>query len=372
MNTVDATLHRPAPPGDRGGAPERTFWLFLPVIVVLLAGLFSASFVVLPYYAMAPGGATGVEDLVTVGEGVRTYDPKGEVFLATVSLRRITALEAVIGWLDPATDILPEEEVVPPSVKPSDFREFNLAQMDNSKLTAQIVALRYLGYDVTESGTGALVIGVVEGTPADGVIEPGDVIVAVDGEPVEVLSDAVDLLGAHAPGDAVRLSVRRASVDDTGTVEEVEVTLSHQQEDPSAPLLGVRMQTDDVEYDFPFDVKINSDRIGGPSAGLAYTLELIDVLTPGELTGGRKVAATGTIGDGGIVGLVGGVAQKAVAVDRAGADLFLVPRGEEVAARKLVGGDLDVVPVDDLEDALTALSKIGGNGLALGTDAGTS
>jgi len=134
---------------------------------------------------------------------------------------------------------------------------------------------------------------------------------------------------------------------------------------PGRGYLGVLLSTKDLSFDFPFDVELRSEQIGGPSAGLAFTLEVLDVLTPGELTGGKKVAATGTIELDGSVGEVGGVAQKTIAVRNAGASLFLVPRAEYAEAKRFAGKKLDVQVVDTLQDALRVLSTVGGNGLAL-------
>jgi PDZ domain-containing protein len=125
--------------------------------------------------------------------------------------------------------------------------------------------------------------------------------------------------------------------------------------------LGVQLGTKNHSFDYPFEVKIETDRVGGPSAGLAFTLALIDELTPGELTGGRNVAVTGTIDVDGTVGDVGGVVQKTAAVRRAHATLFLVPPGEYPEARKHAGKHLKVVQVTTLTDALAALRANGGD-----------
>jgi PDZ domain-containing protein len=145
----------------------------------------------------------------------------------------------------------------------------------------------------------------------------------------------------------------------------VPVTFAARPDDEQRAYLGVGLTTKDLRFDFPFEVDVQSERIGGPSAGLAFTLEVIDQLTPGELTGGRNVATTGTIELDGSVGEVGGVAQKTMAVRESGADLFIVPSGELETARRFAGDDLHVVAADTLDEALAALAEVGGNGLAL-------
>ena len=181
-------------------------------------------------------------------------------------------------------------------------------------------------------------------------------IVAVNGEPVHLDSDLGPILAEFQPGDEVTLTVERpvsGSADVGGTQEYDTLTLLvtlAAREDGSA-LIGISPGTrDDVEFDFPIDVDIDSGSVGGPSAGLAFTLGVIDALTPGELTGGQKIATTGTIRLDGTVGPVGGVKQKTVTVERAGATLFLVPAEEADAARAAAGedSDLEIVPVEDV------------------------
>jgi Lon-like protease len=365
VNTVDPMVSGPLGPPeqsdqpDQGSRPRRRRWLWAIPAALVVAALVSAALVTIPYYAIAPGSALSVTGLVTVTDGP-SHPPQGEVFLTTVSLRRITVLEGVQAWLDSSIEVRPEREILG-EVPPERLREFNLELMADSKQKAMAVAFETLGYDV-RSGSGALVFAVVPGTPAEGVLEQGDVVVAVDGEPVSLSEEAVALIGRHAPGDRVVLDVVPA---DGGEARSVEADLMENPDAPGRPLLGVQLQTKDLQLDFPFEVAIDSNRIGGPSAGLAFTLSLLDVLTPGELTGGQRVAVTGTIEFDGRVGAVGGVAQKTVAVRRAGIDVFLVPSREYEDAMRFAGPDLRVEAIDTIDDALRVLAEAGGGALAL-------
>jgi PDZ domain-containing protein len=332
-------------------------WL-LVVLALIGAALLAGSVVRVPYYAMAPGSAVDVEPLVSV-DGGPSFEPEGSVYLTTVSLRQVTVFGAIRGWLDPDTDVVEEETIVPPDTDPDELRELNQRLMDSSKDAARGVAFEQLGYDAI-SGTGATVLDVVPRSPSDGVLQPDDTIVELAGEPVRIDGDVISLLDERSPGDLVDLVVER-----DGLPVPVQVELGRRPDARDQAFLGVGLSTRDLKLDFPYDVDIESERIGGPSAGLAFTLELLDVLTEGELTGGRQVAATGTIELDGSVGDVGGVAQKTAAVGAAGIDLFLVPRAELPHARRAAGGDLQVEPVDTLEDALRILARQGGNGLAL-------
>jgi len=167
----------------------------------------------------------------------------------------------------------------------------------------------------------------------------------------------VTLIQAHRPGDRVMLRFER-----DGTPQDAEAELVAG--DGDKPLLGVRLTT---RVHTPFKVQIDSGDVVGPSAGLAYALELLDLLTPGELTGGTTVAATGELGPNGQIGPIGGIAQKAVTVQAAGAKVFLVPRLNYADARKEAGKGLDVRPVDDFDDAVREIGSLAGsNALALG------
>lgn len=315
----------------------------------------------LPYYAISPGEAYDTAPLVSTDEA-HYYPAEGRVLLTTVSLGKVTLLSALEGWLDPAVDVV-EERVITGSrdIDQDELRQINLDLMEQSKQQALGVAFEQLGVDAI-AGSGAEVVAVLPGLPADGVLAVGDTILAIDGAPVSVDYEAVEALGRRAPGDRVVLRVEAAG---GGAARDAEVLLGAHPDDPARAFLGVSLSTRDLRFEFPFDVRLESETIGGPSAGLAFTLEVIDVLTPGELTGGRTVAATGTIELDGSVGEVGGVAQKTKAVRRAGAELFLVPPAELETARRFAGDDLRVEPVGSLDDALRVLATVGGNGLAL-------
>jgi Lon-like protease len=358
---VDVAIPLTSPPSPPSPPPRRR-WRRVHTLVLLalvLLGVFAGTFITIPYYALAPGSAIDVRPLVDVEDGP-SFPPEGGVYLTTVSLYPVGLFEALQGWLDPETDVVEREKIAPRGVGPDELRRANLALMDESKDAARGVAFEELGFDAI-SGTGASIASVQPGTPADGALSEGDTIVAVDGEEVAVAGDAVRLLGEHAPGDEVAVGFERRGEGRTATV-----VLGENPEIPGRPFLGVSLGTRDLELDFPYEVDIDSERIGGPSAGLAFALGLLDLLTEGELTGGEPVAATGSIELDGTVGPVGGVAQKAAAVEAEGIDLFFVPAQTAEEARRFVGDGLRVEPVETLDDALRVLTDRGGEGVALG------
>jgi Lon-like protease len=349
-------------------APKKNWWTLIgvpAVVLALMAGIASA--IPLPYVELAPGGAAPINQLVKVPSQYE-HPPKGSFLLMTVSLvANVHALDLVRDRFDSDIIIVKRKAIFGDSSK-RQFEQQATQDMDDSKQNAAVVALKQLGYNVTEHGAGALVGALAPGEiPAKGQLAPGDVITAVDNAPTPLASQAVTALQKHKPGDTVALAVTKKD----GTLAHPAIRLGSRTDTSCSaivvtaalPCLGVTLATKDHNFDFPFDVKIDTSDIGGPSAGLAFTLALIDELTPGELTGGRNVAVTGTIDVDGTVGDVGGVAQKTAAARHSGARLFLVPPGEFAEASKHAGKHLKVVQVTTLADALAALSANGGDPL---------
>lgn len=320
--------------------------LGLAFLVATLGGI-----VRLPYYAMSPGEARGVTALVSVPRP-NAHPVRGDVLFTTVRLsERITAYEILTGWLDGDIDIIPEQDVnhgAPSGV----VRKVNLDLMADSKITALKVAFERLGYQVGIQGNGALVTA-VHSAPALGQLEAGDVVVAVDGQPVRRNDEAVAEVRKHRVGDEIEIRFQRHG-------EELTTRLLAGDRGDGEALVGVELQTKDLRYDFPFEVTVDTGEVSGPSAGLAFTLALIDRLSAGDLTGGKRIAVTGTIDPNGKVGRVGGVRQKTAAAIAAGAAAFLVPPEEEAEA-KARAGKMPVIAVATIDEAVAALQRLGGS-----------
>jgi PDZ domain-containing protein len=223
-------------------------------------------------------------------------------------------------------------------------RQRSLSQMDTSKLAATSVVLDALTAYPDDHGDGVLIETVFPQCPAEGELFAGDLVDTIDGTPIHDVGDASKAIDAVAPGDPLTFHVSAAG-------EEHDVTVTRG-DCPGAgrPVVGISMVND-----FPFDVRIASGDIGGPSAGLMYSLGLYDLLTPGDLTGGKLVAGTGTMELDGSVGPIGGIGDKIVAARRVGADLFLVPKDNMAEARAADAGDMRLVEVGSFDDAVTAL-----------------
>lgn len=324
---------------------------------LLASTIVGAAVLPVPYVALRPGSARPVSDQILV-EGAASYPPQESIAFTTVHVGGTTLLEAFVGWLDDDVDVVPEERVRGDR-SAAENRRYNAQLMDTSKLVAITVALRHLGHTVSIRTSGAVVRRIVDGSPAAAALQLDDVIVAVDGEPVDEPEEIGLLLQRGGTGAPHTLTVERPA----GSATRVDITVATTAapDDPSRAVIGIAPEDRIVDFDFPVAVTIDSGNVGGPSAGLAFTLAVLDVLTPGELTGGRRVAVTGEMHLDGTVGPVGGAAQKAITVRDAGYEVFLVPTDELAEVQATVGDDLEVIAVDTLAQALDALDSLGGN-----------
>jgi PDZ domain-containing protein len=326
----------------------------LGLVIVLVASL-----VELPYYTISPGDALDLYPRITV-EGAPTYETDGEMLLLFVRQNsRVTPWRWLRAALDPDVDLIREKEFRQGQT-PEEISVDADADMARSQLWAKKVALETAGYEVP-AAPGALIVAVLPSRPAAEVLRAGDVLLEVDGTAIPDPSALPRALEDREPGDTVPVRLRRDGKERTENVE-----LS--QGENGRAFFGVHVAQ---PYDFPIDVSIDTSNIGGPSAGLAMTLSVLDELTKGSLSGGQDIAVTGSIDPDGNVGEIGSINQKAVAARAAGADLFLVPKctREELKAAcekdlqhaKDRAGDLAVVPVATLAEAVRALDAHGGD-----------
>lgn len=350
------------PPVERAPATEeaaprakRHVWGVIGSVAAIVVGVaaVAGAFVQLPYVLIRPGSATRVEGVVDI-EGAPTYNDDGSVLFLTVSvLDSPNAYTALSGWLDDDVDVLTEDEFFGDQT-PEEEEERQRVAMTASQVIATKVSLERLGYAVPIGEY--VVLDVEKGSPAAGELKSGDAITAIDGVPVAMIPDLGAVVRMRAPGDPVTFMFTRKRTEMTATL-----TTRATPDGPNEGQAQVGIFSAPT-FDFPVDVKIDTGNVSGPSAGLAFTLTILDELSPGDLTGGKKVAVTGEILLDASVGPIGGVAQKAVAARRAGARLFLVPEAEVAEARRHAGG-MKVAGVDDLDDALRALQRAGGDPL---------
>ena len=240
----------------------------------------------------------------------------------------------------------------PPGTTQEQVNQTNKRLIDESKPVAAVVALRAAGYPVDITGQGAEVESLIEGMPAQGVLQVGDIIVAVDGQPIDTTNALIQAVTRHRVGDQVTLTIRRE-----GQTQDLQVGTRSSPTEPGRPIVGVTVSTYLFDVRMPFPVDVESDNVGGPSAGFMFALGILDAVTDGDLTRGYYVAGTGTIGQDGVVGAVGGAAEKALAAEQDGAQVFLVPKDDSEEARRWVK-QLQIVPIERFEDAIHALCSL--------------
>jgi PDZ domain-containing protein len=347
-------------PLESGPEPEhrRRLWPWV-LLVVLVVGVVVSSRIDLNYYALQPGVAQPVQQFITVPAD-KGHPVTHPVLLTDVSIGRVTALSYLLFKFQSNTTLEPVAAITG-GTPPSEYGAQGTLEMSQAEAAAKAAALSRLGYPVTATPAGAVVYATYAGTPAYGILKVGDVITAVDGTPTLNASSLLTALKGHHSGQTISLTV---SAGGTAAPKPVMVTLKTTRIDTGAGVMGtvdLGIQTEDqVNYTYPFPVTIKVANIGGPSAGLAMTLGVIDELTGGSLTGGKTVAATGTIAADGTVGDVGGVPQKTVAVENAGATIFLVPPPEYQAAKSKQRPGLQIYAVSTLNQALAVLAAHGG------------
>ncbi len=330
-------------------------WL-VPVAVLIF--LMAVTSVVFTFWrtdqvAVRPGSVEEVPSRVAVA-GAETYPPESEIALVTVKVsQRLTLWQRIAAEFESGVDIESEQTFTGGGTR-DELRRLNELRMETSQHTAVIVALEHLGYEVPRHSSGVIVAEATSGTPAAEALARGDVIVGIEGAAVADLRDLADALASRSAGQTVVLDVERPG---SSGVKTVALELIESPDEPGRALIGVGARERVDIGDLPVEIEIDSGKIGGPSAGLALTLGIIDLLTPGELTGGRRVAATGTIAFDGSVGAIGEVDQKAIAAERAAVDLLLVPTSNLSDALEHIGSDVRIVGVDTLQDALNALAE---------------
>jgi PDZ domain-containing protein len=324
---------------------RRLAFVLTGLLVVVVTGL-ALTLIPSDHYIVLPDRARPTDPLVRI-PGEESQDEE-DIYMVDVRIGRANLLERLFPGIQEGADLLPERAVNPEGVSDRQRRQSSLNDMSRSQLVAITVALRELGREVEVSGDGSEVVLVQPGSPAEGVLEVGDVIVEAEGEQVESIDDLRRALADVEPGQEVELTVQRGE-------ERVDVTSGTQAspDDPDRAVMGVQVQ-DALDFEFPLDIEIDAGAIGGPSAGLAFALDIVDELGE-DVDRGRKIVATGELSIDGEVLPIGGVKQKAIGAREAGADIFLVPDANFDAARKAVD-DLEIIPVSTFEEALSVLA----------------
>lgn len=336
-------------PGARRPARRQASGVRVGVLMALVGALAAGSFAIpLPLLTVHPGPTPDVGRLITL-DGT-TYDSEGSFHMTTVSVRSASFVQALLGWAAGDVSVISREAIYPSGKSEEEVIQENAADMDLSGLRAAEAAFRELG--MLGPPQGVLVVSLAPGVPAASVLEPGDLVVRAAGEPVAVTDELHAIVRRHAIGDELGLGIVR---DDKPMDVTVELTRSEQDRD--IPVIGF---TPEVKYTLPREVTLEPGNIGGPSAGLMFALSVVDRLGPDDLTHGHVIAGTGTIDAEGRVGAVGGVPQKVEAAERLEARYFLAPADMDEAdeARRHVDGEMEVIEVATIHDAVVALREL--------------
>ncbi|MGW6775242.1 YlbL family protein [Streptomyces sp. NPDC055037] len=347
--------------------PRRTATM-LASTLVLIALLCAGVLIKVPYSEMSPGptvntlGDAGGEPVLQIS-GRKTYPTSGHLNMTTVRVTgadyNMNIVEAVYGWLAHDNVVVPHDTLYPDGKTEEQSTQENAEEFSQSQESAKVAALRQMNIPVSSR---IIVSSVVKGSPSEGTLHAGDVIKAVDGTAVKEPQDVAKLVTKHQPGEDVSFTIvpadeakaaEKARKEPEGG-EKVTITTA-KSPDGGRAIVGIQAGTD---HTFPFTMDIKLADVGGPSAGLMFSLGLVDKLTPGSLTGGKFVAGTGTIDDKGAVGPIGGIEMKLVGARAAGAEYFLTPDQNCAAAVSDIPSGLTLVRVKTIADATKSLDKI--------------
>lgn len=368
--------------------PHRIRNVLLVIGAVIVAAAIAASLISIPYYAITPGTAQSVTRLIEVPKA-HAHSHAGKILLVDVELTPLRAIEWPYFALDSNAEIVGSSSLLGPETA-AQYNTEGVLDMADAQQAATVVALHQLGYPVKAKPEGALMYAFIPGSPAERYLRVGEIITAVGGSSVSTAEQLSLVLRRYRPGETasmtlfgypshkkevvkVRLSAwrikgkgKKASLVCPLYGEKTRYPLLRRSPVTgkpvvSAPCIGsFDAQTSYKVTDLPFKVNLSNEGIIGPSAGLSFTLGLMQRLDPYDLTGGHKIAATGTMSVTGAVGDVGGVAQKTVAVRDSGASVFFVPRQEYKVAKAHAGGSLKVYAVSSITQALKILERYGG------------
>lgn len=329
-------------------------------VTVILGALLTALLAVgvmaapLPYVVLKPGptvntlGSSKGVEVIQVTDAA-TSTSAGQLRLTTVNVQsQVELVWAISGWFSKKDAVVPRELIYPANSTEKQVEQQNAEEWTESQESAVTVALTKLGYPLQ-----TVVKSVTAGGASVGKLQAGDVITAVDGTKITDPAKLTEVIRAKPAGTTFAIAYTRSGKAGSVKIATVESG------DERTPRLGIEIEK---KQPYPFKIKIDLDKIGGPSAGLMFTLGIIDKLEPEDLTGGKIIAGTGTIDDEGNVGPIGGIPQKLVGAKNAGAQLFLVPKDNCDEALKNAVDGLAMAEAATVDDALTALKTLTSGG----------
>ncbi|MEK4199483.1 SepM family pheromone-processing serine protease [Cytobacillus sp. FSL K6-0265] len=334
---------------------KRKIWarsFFVLALLVLVT-----SFIQLPYYVSKPGMAKELEPIIEVENG---DNATGSFMLTTIRMGKANIYTYLWAKWQKYQHIYPIEDIRREDETDREYQLRQLYLMDNSKQSAIEVAYQHAGLEVNYNYQGVYVLNIMEGMPAEGKLEASDRVTKVDGQSFQSSEQFIDMVSSKSEGDSISLTFER-----NGEERETDIEL---QKIAATGKVGVGITlVDDKEISVDPEVAIDTSEIGGPSAGFMFSLEIYNQLVQGDITRGYEIAGTGTIAPDGTVGRIGGIDQKIVAADNAGADIFFAPNEnnsdksnykEAVKTAKDIDTDMKIIPIDTFDDAVKYLEDL--------------
>ncbi|WHZ59709.1 SepM family pheromone-processing serine protease [Metabacillus hrfriensis] len=331
------------------------------VVRAILIGVIIAAvlnFIKLPYYVTKPGMATELEPIIEVDGG---YEEEGSFSLTTVGFGRANIFSYTLANILPYHELLPLEDVVQEGESDDDYLNRQMHMMESSQESAVSLAYEKAGKKVDYKFHGIYVMQVVDGMPSEGKLKAGDRIFKVDGKEFKTAEEFIAYVGQKKKGDKINVTYDR-----NGKEGKTEITAAEFPDNKKKVGIGISLVTDRELITDP-EISLDTNNIGGPSAGLMMTLEIYNQLTKEDYTKGYNIAGTGTIDENGTVGPIGGISQKIVAADKSGAEIFLAPNQNGIAASnykeaaataKDIETDMKIVPIDTFDDAVDYLKTL--------------
>ncbi|HJV44134.1 MAG TPA: SepM family pheromone-processing serine protease [Bacillota bacterium] len=339
---------------------RRIFWGF-----ALIAAIFLVLNIPVPYYIERPGSAIPLAPMVEVEGGF--HDEKGSLNMTTVRMGPASIGRYLYALVDPNSELVHSEYIHSPHESNEQYTQRQLEVMKASQDTAKVVAFQKAGYQFPIQNNGAMVMQLLPGYAAEQVLKIGDIIVEVEEKEIHTATELVEALKGRSEGDKVKIEYLREGKKESATLE-MKLLPGETQEGKKKAGIGIASPVTHRQFILPKNVIIKSEDIGGPSAGLMFTLEMINQLTQEDITKGYHIAGTGTINEDGTIGPIGGITHKIVAAQEQGAEIFLAPatsiEGEKsnyeeaVEKEKSAGLSIKLVPVKNVDDALNYLKTL--------------
>ena len=322
-------------------------------LIIIITFLILLSLIPTPYYLVIPGQAVKLSEKITVENGEK--DAKGQFILTSTAIIKANLLLYIYGFFDPNIDLKNRDDEILLAMEQKNYINTMEKLMQESQMISKIVALRKAGYLPEISGHGILVNGILDNSPAKNKLLPGDVIIKIDKKPVYILEELSEIIRNYNSNQIVSITFLRDNSAYSISIPFIELDDADDKTERIG--IGIYAETKDLQCKFPLEIKINLDKIRGPSAGLMIALEILNQLTENDLSNSLIIAGTGNLSIDGSITEVDGIKQKLISAKKQKADIFLVPQKNYAEALKF-DQDIRIIPVDDFDDAIMKLIKL--------------